>query len=139
MTPTFTQAGAIAWRRRGDGYDVLLISTSSGKHLTIPKGLIDPGYTAAETVRNEAFEEAGIEGEITTEPVGAYAFAKWGGVCEVKVYLMPVVRILNQYPEKNLRRRIWVDHREAARRVKHAELGALILKLPEMLANLTDS
>ncbi|BBO86097.1 hypothetical protein DSCO28_66630 [Desulfosarcina ovata subsp. sediminis] len=131
MNPCFIQAGAIAWRPVGDRIDVLLITTSSGKNLTIPKGLIDPGFTAEQTVHNEAFEEAGIRGSLQPTPVGMYRFAKWGGICDVTVYLMTVNAMLDDYPEKAMRQRMWVDHRQAAIQVKHAGLGALILKVPE--------
>ena len=112
-----------------------LISTSSGKHLTIPKGLIDPGLTVMETVHNEAWEEAGIEGEVLMPPVGIYRFAKWGGICEVQVFAMRVRRLLNAWPEAPMRRRSWMDYRQAADRVKHRDLGSLILKVPERVAD----
>ena len=55
---SFLQAGAIACRLVGAGCEVLLITSSSGTHLTIPKGLIDPGFSAVPTVLKEAYEEA---------------------------------------------------------------------------------
>ena len=133
MERVYAQAGAIAYRRRGESIKVLLISTSSGKHLTIPKGLIDPGFTATETVLNEAFEEAGIEGEVLSPPIGSYRIDKWGGRCDVDVFVMTVTRELDDWPEAFMRRRLWTDYRQAARRVKHGDLGKLILKLPDRL------
>jgi len=55
MPDVFAQAGAIAYRFVDKTIQVLLITTSSGNHLTIPKGLIDPGFSAIETVLNEAY------------------------------------------------------------------------------------
>jgi phosphohistidine phosphatase len=133
MPEVFAQAGALAYRTIDNTIQVLLITTSSGKHLTIPKGLIDPGFSATETVRNEAVEEAGIAGRLLVPPVGIYHFDKWGGHCEVEVYAMQVTRQLNRWPEGDSRRRLWVDFRQAAQRVKYAQLGALILELPEYL------
>jgi phosphohistidine phosphatase len=133
MTEMFAQAGAIPYRMVDDGLEVLLISTSSGKHLTIPKGLIDPGFSATETALNEAYEEAGIEGDLVMPRIGRYRFKKWGGVCEVSVYAMSVTRQMNPWPESSTRRRLWVEYRQAARRVKHAALGDLILTLPKRL------
>ena len=68
MTDIFNQAGAIPCRFENSLLEVLLISTSSGKNWTIPKGLIDPGVTVIETVHNEAMEEAGIRGELRFIP-----------------------------------------------------------------------
>ena len=130
MTEVFAQAGAIPYRITDDCLEVLLISTSSGKHLTIPKGLIDPGFSATETIANEAYEEAGIEGDLVMPPMGRYRFRKWGGICEVSVYAMAVTRVMDQWPESSMRRRLWVEYRQAARQVKHPDLGHLILTLP---------
>jgi 8-oxo-dGTP pyrophosphatase MutT (NUDIX family) len=79
MADVFPQAGAIPYRITGDTIEVLLISTSSGKHLTIPKGLIDPGFSATDTALNESYEEAGIKGRLLTPVIGRYSFEKWGG------------------------------------------------------------
>lgn len=126
MSPLYRQAGAIPLRMQGDRLEVLVISTSSGRHLTIPKGLIDPGYDAMDTVHSEAWEEAGITGEIITPPVGSYRFSKWGGVCEVAVFFLRVSRIAEHYPEADQRRRRWLAYFEAADRVKHHDLGELM-------------
>ena len=134
MTDVFAQAGAIPYRITEDLLEVLLISTSSGKYLTIPKGLIDPGFSATETALNEAYEEAGIEGRLLTPRVGMYHFEKWGGRCEVSVYAMAVTRIMDQWPESSMRRRLWIEYRQAARQVKHSDLGGLILTFPERLS-----
>jgi 8-oxo-dGTP pyrophosphatase MutT (NUDIX family) len=133
MMELFDQAGAIPYRISNGALEVLLISTSSGKNLTIPKGLIDPGYSTTETAVNEAYEEAGIKGRLLTPALGAYGFEKWGGRCRVDVFVMAVNRELEAWPEGSVRRRNWFDFRKAARQVKHADLGDLILKLPAFL------
>jgi phosphohistidine phosphatase len=134
MKDVFAQAGAIPYRFRGDVLEVLLISTSSGKHLTIPKGLIDPGFSATQTALQEAYEEAGIKGDLLAPPIGTYRFKKWGGTCEVIVFAMSVTLLADRWPEASMRRRLWVDYRQAARQVKHPDLGALIRSLPDHLS-----
>ena len=129
----YKQAGAIPYREENGAIQVLIISTSSGKNWTIPKGLIDPGFSATETVMNESLEEAGIEGRILTPAIGEYRFAKWGGQCEVEVFVMAVTRELNHWPEDQLRQRVWTDVKQAARQVKHTDLGTLIRKLAAYL------
>ena len=135
MTDVFPQAGAIPYRIAPNKIQVLLISTSSGKNMTIPKGLIDPGYSATETALNEAYEEAGIKGRLLTTPVGSYGFIKWGGRCMVKVFAMTVTHELDRWPEMDMRRRVWTNFETAARIVKHSDLGALILKIPDHITN----
>ena len=95
--------------------------------------MIDPGFTATETVLNEAYEEAGIEGEVLSPPTGSYRIEKWGGRCNVAVFVMTVTRELDDWPEAFMRLRMWTDYRQAARRVKLGDLGKLILKLPDRL------
>lgn len=133
MSEVFHQAGAIPYRRGHGGPEVLLISTSSGKNLTIPKGLIDPGFSAAETVHNEALEEAGIRGELLMPAIGTYSFNKWGGICRVQVFVMRVTEMLDDWPEAGVRRRFWIPFSKAALQVKYADLGRLILKLPPVI------
>jgi 8-oxo-dGTP pyrophosphatase MutT (NUDIX family) len=134
MPTEFSQAGAIPYRIAHNAIEVLLISTSSGKNLTIPKGLIDPGFSTMETVHNEAMEEAGIKGELVMPAIGMYRFAKWGGICEVSVFVMMVTEMADRWPEATMRRRLWVAYQEAARKVKHRGLGRLILTVPQFIA-----
>ena len=48
---------------------ICLITSSNGKRWIIPKGLIEPGQTAAENALQEAWEEAGLVGSLQREPV----------------------------------------------------------------------
>jgi phosphohistidine phosphatase len=134
MSEIFAQAGAIPCRMASGALEVLLISTSSGKNLTIPKGLVDPGVSVVDTVHNEAMEEAGIRGRLLMPAIGVYGFEKWGGICMVRVFVMMVEEELDEWPEAGMRRRFWMAFDEAARKVKHADLGRLILKVPGILA-----
>ncbi|MFO7714532.1 NUDIX hydrolase [Desulfosarcina sp.] len=133
MTQIFAQAGAIPYRITDDRLEVLLISTRSGKHLTTPKGLIDPGLSASETALNEAYEEAGTRGRLLMPDIGNYAYEKWGGICEVRVFVMTVMEQFDRWPEQTMRRRLWIDYRRAALRVKHLDLGKMMLSLPDHL------
>ena len=134
MPSQFSQAGVVPCRIVKGGIKVLLISTSSGKHWTIPKGLVDPGFSAVETAHNEAMEEAGIKGELVMPAIGMVRFAKWGGICSVSVFVMMVTEMAEQWPEAATRRRLWVAYHEAAHKVKHHDLGRLILAVPQFIA-----
>jgi 8-oxo-dGTP pyrophosphatase MutT (NUDIX family) len=103
------QAGAIPVR---DG-QVCLVTSSNGKRWVIPKGLIDPGHTAGEATLQEAWEEAGLVGLLSREPVGSYLYAKWGGTCHVTVFLMQVTEAAENWPERSVRQRRWVSPAEA--------------------------
>jgi hypothetical protein len=53
----------------------------------------------------------------------------------VKVFAMTVTHELDRWPEMDVRRRAWTNLETAARIVKHSELGALILKMPDHITN----
>jgi len=64
--PTFLveRSGVIPYGRRDGAVEVLLITSSDGQHWVIPKGVIEPGMSAAESAAKEAYEEAGIRGRV---------------------------------------------------------------------------
>jgi phosphohistidine phosphatase len=109
------QAAAIPLRQdpKTGRVQVLLIRRRDGRKWGIPKGLVDPGYTHAETAAKESFEEAGIEGVVGDNPVGEFTYDKFGGTCLVQVYVLHVTRVLDHWHEEAVRERRWFDAREA--------------------------
>src|SRR5262245_35293488 len=79
---------------------VCLVTSSSGKRWVIPKGMIDPGKTAADIALQEAWEEAGLVGVLQADPVGSYFYDKYGGTCHVTVYLLQVTGEADDWPER---------------------------------------
>jgi 8-oxo-dGTP pyrophosphatase MutT (NUDIX family) len=88
--------------------EVLLITSRRRGRWIIPKGLIEPGMSPAESAAMEAFEEAGVRGRIGDQPIEEYSYKKWGGVCGVKVYLLEVDEVFDDWPEADIRRREWI-------------------------------
>lgn len=127
------QSAVIPYRIYGGELEILLITSSSGKRWVIPKGLIEPGFTACESAIQEAWEEAGVEGDTAEEPVGSYVYRKWGTTFEVLVFLMEVQHISDDWLEADLRTREWVSVDTAARRVKELSLKQILWSLPELL------
>ena len=76
MPETNRQAAVIPIR---DGR-LCLVTSSSGKRWVVPKGQIDNGFTAGEAALLEAWEEAGLLGVLTPEPVGSYHYEKDGRI-----------------------------------------------------------
>jgi phosphohistidine phosphatase len=96
----------------------------------VPKGIVDPGLSPAASARIEAREEAGIEGRIGREPLGRYAYAKWGAICQVTVFAMAVTGMLEGADwEESHRRRLWVPPGEAAERLTQPGLKKLVAKV----------
>ncbi|MBT8486831.1 MAG: NUDIX hydrolase [Phycisphaerales bacterium] len=122
----FRQAGVIPVRARGDDMEVALITSSGGKRWVIPKGVIDPGESARETAARETLEEAGVSGRLSPEPIGRYSYRKWGGTCEVDVFLLLVDDELATWMESGIRERRWLSPEAAARLVREPALKQLI-------------
>jgi 8-oxo-dGTP pyrophosphatase MutT (NUDIX family) len=111
------------------GVEVLMITSRRRARWIIPKGVIDLGSTAEESACREAYEEAGIQGDISSAPIGEYQYSKWGGICTVKVFTLEVQTLLETWPEASIRQRQWLSIEEAADAVEEPELQRLILKL----------
>src|ERR1700742_81282 len=64
--PTESQisAGGVAYRRKGEGVEIALISVGERNRWQLPKGLIDDGETSQAAALREVREEAGIETEM---------------------------------------------------------------------------
>ncbi len=105
---------------------VCLVTSSSGKRWVVPKGQIDPGHTPGEAALVEAWEEAGLVGALDAEPLGAYAYEKLGRELHVLVYRMIVTEARDEWPERNLRERVWVTLDEAVDRVEEPGLRDLL-------------
>jgi 8-oxo-dGTP pyrophosphatase MutT (NUDIX family) len=129
------QSGAIPYALV-DGKTVFLIITSrrTGRWI-FPKGGAIEGKTPWEVAAHEAFEEAGVEGEIESVPIGAYRDVKTDGsrrtAIEVDLYPLRVVREIEDWPEKASRRRRWVILSEAERLLavpRTAKLAALLAR-----------
>jgi phosphohistidine phosphatase len=130
----YSQSSVIPYRLRKGKPEILVIASSKGNHLVVPKGIKDPGLTLREAAVKEAWEEAGIEGEVAPDILGEYHFKKWGAACAVKVYPMKVTRIIpeDEWEERH-RGRTWMSPGKAAKRLKRKQLRPLVKSLEKML------
>jgi 8-oxo-dGTP pyrophosphatase MutT (NUDIX family) len=110
---------------------VLLITTRGTGRWTVPKGWPKRSLGDAELAAQEAFEEAGVAGEISPEPIGSYEYTKrlhlfaWIR-CRVAVYLLRVDRQYLSWPEKESRTLRWVAPGLAATMVRERKLSDLL-------------
>ena len=107
-------SSAIPFRRREGHWEFCLITTSSGRWI-FPKGIVDPGETAQETALKEAYEEAGLHGQILAGPLGSFTWEKasLGQISSVSTFLMQVDRVDANWLESEWRDRRWVSLSEA--------------------------
>ena len=71
----FHLAGAVPWRKIEDGLEILLITTrdrpwsDDNPWWIVPQGGVEPGQTAQEAAIVETWEEAGVRGVASDEPL----------------------------------------------------------------------
>ena len=107
---------------------ILLITSMKSKKWIFPKGFIENQLTAQQSAEQEAFEEAGIEGQVLDLLLGEYYYNKWGGTCHVKVFPMHVTKIFDEWPEDYLRKREWMSIKDAFDSIKKSDLKMLLEK-----------
>lgn len=128
------QFAALPYTIGADGEARVLLITSRGTgRWVLPKGWpAASDATNAETARREAFEEAGVQGDVVgLKELGAYHYEQMrkDGVvvtCRVGVFALRVSGLAKTWPEKGLRVLRWCAPRQAARLVQEPALAALL-------------
>ena len=128
----FVQSAVLPYRRKGDEVEILVITSRKGKRWVIPKGVKEPWLSPQASAAREALEEAGIEGIVSTQPVGHYEYSKWGGTCRVAVFAMAVDKV-HEHWQESYRRREWVGVTDAADRMEEKALRRLIRSIPDLV------
>jgi 8-oxo-dGTP pyrophosphatase MutT (NUDIX family) len=131
------QYAALPWCNGADGVPlVLLITSRETKRWVVPKGWAEHGVLPHEQAACEAFEEAGLEGEVGAVRLGSYRYEKQlrsGRTIPVRVDVFPleVERRHDDWPEKGQRDAVWVTPEEAAALVEERGLAAILLELAQ--------
>ena len=124
------QYAALPWRK-ARVFEILLITSRETRRWVIPKGWPMPGHSAAESAAQEAYEEAGVRGQMAAQAIGHYGYSKrLRGRAKkrfrVDVFGMEVTEVLDLWPEAHERTRQWLSPADAAAHVDEPELAALI-------------
>lgn len=131
-----SQNGALCWRAHRGQIEVLLITSRDTGRWVIPKGWPIEGLSPDIAAAQEAWEEAGVSGQVSDLPLGIYTYdkvVKLGQTlpCAVAVYPLRVDRLAAEFPERKERRRKWFAAAKAARKVAEPELRMMFLALAE--------
>lgn len=113
--------------------EVMLITSRGGQRWVPPKGNLMTDRAPHEAAAQEAYEEAGVLGRISPEPLGAYRCLKSranGGavLVDVTLYPMRVDARAGDWPEKGQRTILWFEPGSAARAVREPGLAGLIAR-----------
>lgn len=125
------QFAALPLIRQGKQIRVLLLTSRGTGRWVLPKGWAEQDLTGVEVAAKEAFEEAGLVGELQPQSIGTYGYLKempqTGAVsCRVEVFAMWVDQQLDDWPERTERVRQWFSLLEAAGKVQEDELRLLL-------------
>jgi ADP-ribose pyrophosphatase YjhB (NUDIX family) len=126
------QFAVLPWRRTAAGrVEILLITSRETRRWVIPKGWPIKGLKSGPSAAREAFEEAGVTGELSRKPLGIFHYEKRlrsGRIQHVRVavYALKVTEERDEWPEKDQREKLWISTEEAASLVDEAELKTLI-------------
>lgn len=122
----YNQSAVIPYRIRKGRVEIMIVSSSRNKHWLVPKGIVEPGLSPQESARKEAYEEAGVDGQIE-DYIGSYEQKKWGAKCSVAVYSM---RVTHTLAKKALlephRKRRWVPIEQACKQLQSSSLKKLL-------------
>jgi len=136
IRPAFVQAAALCLRDGPKGQEVLLVKTLQREHWITPKGWPMRNKSLNQAAAIEAWEEAGVKGTISTEPIGAFTYTKIkkSGLpvqCRPQLFRLDVSELSDTYPEAKKRTRKWFSLADAAEVVNPPELKALLQRLDQ--------
>jgi 8-oxo-dGTP pyrophosphatase MutT (NUDIX family) len=125
------QIGALCWRMHRAKVEVLLITSRDTGRWVIPKGWPMEGLSEAEAAAIEAWEEAGVRGDINADSIGSFVYDKVISPnevipCTVAVFALRVAALHTDFPERKQRRRKWFSAGKAAGKVAEPELRQLL-------------
>ena len=115
--PVYEQSAVLPFRSRKGALEILVVSNQSGARWVLPKGLVEDDLSPAESAAREAYEEAGVMGEVTAKPIGRYTYTKWGGTCEVEFFILAVETVYDEWPEVEYRERQWLSPEQTLKQV----------------------
>lgn len=105
----------------GTGRVLLITSRGTGRWV-IPKGWPMAGRSLPGAAAQEAWEEAGVTGQVEHKEIGRYSYDKaqdsgFSITVEVAVFALHVEKLLDKFPEDDERERKWFTLAEAVEMV----------------------
>ena len=135
-----SQLAALCYRIVDGKMKFLLITSRRSRRWIIPKGWPEWGITPGECASKEAYEEAGVRGQVGRFPIGAFSYIKKHPRAKpipfvVMVYPLEVTKLCDSYPESTQRKRKWVGRKTAAQMVREPELQHIMRRFkPHVLS-----
>lgn len=116
--------------------EVLVISSQKGYGMMFPKGGWESDETVKQAASREAFEEAGIRGNVERKLGNWKYISSTQAVNEGIMFPLKVTEELNHWPEMSARNRRWVSVAEAREGCKHPWMREALDRLVRRLSSL---
>ena len=133
------QYAALPFQVKDGMLSVMLITSRETHRWIIPKGWPIKGRSPSEAALQEAYEEAGIRGNIFPEPFACFGYLKrlddgTSRNCTAYVYPLEVNDLLDEWPEKNQRKREWMAVEKAMACADDEGLAKILQEFPYQLS-----
>ncbi len=122
------QSGVIPFTIKNNKLRLLIITNSRRDKWLFPKGIVEKNMTNEESAAMEAYEEAGVIGEVLLMKIGSYNTNKNGGVCKIDMFPLLIDKIMNVWPEKKIRKRKLINPDEIGDYIKDKKLLKIVEK-----------
>lgn len=137
-------AGCVPFRFKSDStcngngrkvIEVLMVTTQGGPGLLFPKGGWETDETVEEAACREAFEEAGVRGQLKG-CLGSWDFKSKRqqgncspeGLCRAHMFALAVTEELDSWPEQHARQRRWLIASEAVEHCRYEWMRRVLEK-----------
>ncbi len=120
------QSGVVPYRVKDGTTEVLLITSRNSQRWVVPKGGIVNRMSPHDSAAKEAWEEAGVIGQVNPNKFGSYKYRKNGNIYCVQMYSLPVEVVAQEFPEAGHRMRKWVDINQAVGLVLQPSLKRIL-------------
>ena len=108
----------------------MLVTSRETRRWVLPKGWVGKRVPPHQQAAIEAFEEAGLVGNVRIPALGSYRYPKYvrGQAIEaqVEVFLLDVESLSADWPERGQREAVWVAPYEAATMVAEPDLATIL-------------
>jgi len=123
-----THVGCLPFRETADGLEIMLITSRGQGIWLVPKGKIKASKNNFKNIKDEARDEAGVEGDLDRNTVYHYSYERKSGRYYVAAYPLEVTKEHGKWKEMDERERCWFDAQTAAAQVGDPELSEVIKK-----------
>ncbi|OIQ90591.1 NUDIX domain protein [mine drainage metagenome] len=125
------QYAALPYTVRNGDVSILLVTSRETRRWIIPKGWSKKTLAPCQVAALEAFEEAGLLGEVASEPCTSFTYwkqisEKKKKYCEVDVFMFCVLGEAETWPEMFERKRSWMSLEDASLCISDPDLSTFL-------------